>query len=123
MMFICVLWLSDFKNVCFTGFGCDLYMCVCFVILTHLMCVCVCVRAQSRVLGRAATRADNRISELQVLVEELQWDMEKIRRRENRLNTHLGEVLERVRPHMCLFVCVCERERQSVLLFFFFLLS
>ncbi|XP_031442994.1 E3 ubiquitin-protein ligase BRE1A isoform X2 [Clupea harengus] len=52
--------------------------------------------SESRVLGRAATRADNRISELQVLVEELQWDMEKIRRRENRLNTHLGEVLERV---------------------------
>uniref|UniRef100_A0A673FMY5 E3 ubiquitin protein ligase n=1 Tax=Sinocyclocheilus rhinocerous TaxID=307959 RepID=A0A673FMY5_9TELE len=35
-------------------------------------------------------------SELQVLIEELQWDMEKIRRRENRLNTHLAEVLERV---------------------------
>uniref|UniRef100_A0A671NB25 E3 ubiquitin protein ligase n=1 Tax=Sinocyclocheilus anshuiensis TaxID=1608454 RepID=A0A671NB25_9TELE len=34
--------------------------------------------------------------ELQVLIEELQWDMEKIRRRENRLNTHLAEVLERV---------------------------
>ncbi|KAG5263958.1 hypothetical protein AALO_G00270530 [Alosa alosa] len=52
--------------------------------------------SESRGLGRAATRADNRISELQVMVEELQWDMEKIRRRENRLNTHLGEVLERV---------------------------
>uniref|UniRef100_A0A673K6Z6 E3 ubiquitin protein ligase n=1 Tax=Sinocyclocheilus rhinocerous TaxID=307959 RepID=A0A673K6Z6_9TELE len=36
------------------------------------------------------------ISELQVLIEELQWDMEKIRRRENRLNAHLVEVLERV---------------------------
>uniref|UniRef100_A0A671NBL6 E3 ubiquitin protein ligase n=1 Tax=Sinocyclocheilus anshuiensis TaxID=1608454 RepID=A0A671NBL6_9TELE len=35
-------------------------------------------------------------SELQVLIEELQWDMEKIRRRENRLNAHLVEVLERV---------------------------
>uniref|UniRef100_A0A671NJ90 E3 ubiquitin protein ligase n=1 Tax=Sinocyclocheilus anshuiensis TaxID=1608454 RepID=A0A671NJ90_9TELE len=31
-----------------------------------------------------------------VLIEELQWDMEKIRRRENRLNAHLVEVLERV---------------------------
>ncbi|XP_017547618.1 E3 ubiquitin-protein ligase BRE1A isoform X1 [Pygocentrus nattereri] len=51
---------------------------------------------ESRSLGRAATRADNRISELQVLIEELQWDTEKVRRRENRLNTHLGEVLERV---------------------------
>ncbi|XP_055034086.2 E3 ubiquitin-protein ligase BRE1A isoform X2 [Misgurnus anguillicaudatus] len=52
--------------------------------------------SESRSLGRAANRADNRISELQVLIEELQWDMEKFRRRENRLNTHLTEVLERV---------------------------
>ncbi|XP_077091909.1 E3 ubiquitin-protein ligase BRE1A isoform X3 [Siphateles boraxobius] len=52
--------------------------------------------SESRSLGRAANRADNRISELQGLIEELQWDMEKIRRRENRLNAHLAEVLERV---------------------------
>ncbi|XP_053487654.1 E3 ubiquitin-protein ligase BRE1A [Ictalurus furcatus] len=52
--------------------------------------------SESRSLARAASRADNRISELQVSVEELQWDTEKIRRRENRLNTHLGEVLERL---------------------------
>ncbi|MCJ8733810.1 hypothetical protein PDJAM_G00227900 [Pangasius djambal] len=51
---------------------------------------------ESRSLARAASRADNRISELQVSIEELQWDTEKIRRRENRLNTHLGEVLERL---------------------------
>ncbi|KAJ8262514.1 hypothetical protein GJAV_G00167300 [Gymnothorax javanicus] len=51
---------------------------------------------ESRSLGRAMTRAENRVGELQVLIEELQWDMEKIRRRENRLNTHLGDVLERV---------------------------
>ncbi|XP_066505083.1 E3 ubiquitin-protein ligase BRE1A [Hoplias malabaricus] len=51
---------------------------------------------ESRSLGRAASRAENRINELQVLIEELQWDTEKFRRRENRLNTHLGEVLERV---------------------------
>uniref|UniRef100_A0A8C9YSX0 E3 ubiquitin protein ligase n=1 Tax=Sander lucioperca TaxID=283035 RepID=A0A8C9YSX0_SANLU len=41
-------------------------------------------------------KADQRVSELQVLIEELQWDMEKIRRRENRLNAHLTEILERV---------------------------
>ncbi|XP_027010546.1 E3 ubiquitin-protein ligase BRE1A isoform X2 [Tachysurus fulvidraco] len=52
--------------------------------------------SESRSLARAASRADNRISELQVSIEELQWDTEKIRRRENRLNTHLGEVLERL---------------------------
>uniref|UniRef100_A0AAR2K8V1 E3 ubiquitin protein ligase n=1 Tax=Pygocentrus nattereri TaxID=42514 RepID=A0AAR2K8V1_PYGNA len=61
-----------------------------------LLCDSVHLTFQSRSLGRAATRADNRISELQVLIEELQWDTEKVRRRENRLNTHLGEVLERV---------------------------
>ncbi|KAF5904967.1 E3 ubiquitin-protein ligase BRE1A isoform X1, partial [Clarias magur] len=52
--------------------------------------------SESRSLARAANRADTRISELQVSIEELQWDTEKIRRRENRLNTHLGEVLERL---------------------------
>uniref|UniRef100_A0A3B5PZN5 E3 ubiquitin protein ligase n=1 Tax=Xiphophorus maculatus TaxID=8083 RepID=A0A3B5PZN5_XIPMA len=40
--------------------------------------------------------ADQRVSELQARIEELQWDMEKIRRRENRLNAHLSEILERV---------------------------
>uniref|UniRef100_A0A4W5KPN8 E3 ubiquitin protein ligase n=1 Tax=Hucho hucho TaxID=62062 RepID=A0A4W5KPN8_9TELE len=54
-----------------------------------------CLRG-SRSLGRAVARADTRVSELQGLIEELQWDMEKIRRRETRLNTHLGEILERV---------------------------
>uniref|UniRef100_A0A3Q2DJ98 E3 ubiquitin protein ligase n=1 Tax=Cyprinodon variegatus TaxID=28743 RepID=A0A3Q2DJ98_CYPVA len=38
----------------------------------------------------------SRVSELQARIEELQWDMEKIRRRENRLNAHLSEILERV---------------------------
>ncbi|KAG8004062.1 E3 ubiquitin-protein ligase BRE1A [Nibea albiflora] len=52
-------------------------------------------RTESRPLGRAANKADQRVSELQVLIEELQWDMEKIRRRENRLNAHLIEILER----------------------------
>ncbi|KAM6952138.1 E3 ubiquitin-protein ligase BRE1A [Lycodopsis pacificus] len=52
--------------------------------------------SESRPLGRAANKADQRVSELQVLIEELQWDMEKIRRRENRLNAHLIEILERV---------------------------
>nr|XP_046179517.1 E3 ubiquitin-protein ligase BRE1A-like isoform X1 [Oncorhynchus gorbuscha] len=52
--------------------------------------------SESRSLGRAVARADIRVSELQGLIEELQWDMEKIRRRETRLNTHLGEILERV---------------------------
>lgn len=52
---------------------------------------------KSRHLGRAINKAEQRVSELQVLIEELQWDMEKIRRRENRLNAHLIEILERVR--------------------------
>jgi len=67
--------------------------------LMDVSCVlsCVCVPVQTRPLGRAANKADQRVSELQVLIEELQWDMEKIRRRENRLNAHLTEILERVR--------------------------
>ncbi|XP_041710223.1 E3 ubiquitin-protein ligase BRE1A isoform X1 [Coregonus clupeaformis] len=52
--------------------------------------------SESRSLGWAVARADTRVNELQGLIEALQWDMEKIRRRENRLNTHLGEILERV---------------------------
>lgn len=51
---------------------------------------------QSRSLGRAANKADQRVGELQTLIEELQWDMEKTRRRENRLNAHLSEIQERV---------------------------
>uniref|UniRef100_A0A3B4WHI3 E3 ubiquitin protein ligase n=1 Tax=Seriola lalandi dorsalis TaxID=1841481 RepID=A0A3B4WHI3_SERLL len=54
------------------------------------------IHIYSRSLGRAANKADQRVNELQVLIEELQWDMEKIRRRENRLNAHLIEILERV---------------------------
>lgn len=60
-----------------------------FICKTVLSC-------QSRALGRAVNKADQRIGELQVMIEELQWDMEKIRRRENRLNAHLSEILERV---------------------------
>ncbi|KAM9795350.1 E3 ubiquitin-protein ligase BRE1A [Neosynchiropus ocellatus] len=52
--------------------------------------------SESRSLGRAANKADQGVGELQVKIEELQWDMEKIRRRENRLNAHLSEILERV---------------------------
>lgn len=56
--------------------------------------------SESRPLGRAVAKADTRVSELQGLIEELQWDMEKIRRRENRLNTHLSEILERVSVYL-----------------------
>uniref|UniRef100_A0A8C8DL12 E3 ubiquitin protein ligase n=1 Tax=Oryzias sinensis TaxID=183150 RepID=A0A8C8DL12_9TELE len=52
--------------------------------------------SESRALGRATNKADQRVTELQARIEELQWDMEKIRRRENRLNAHLSEILERV---------------------------
>ncbi|XP_072295691.1 E3 ubiquitin-protein ligase BRE1A [Eucyclogobius newberryi] len=52
--------------------------------------------SESRSLSRAANKADQRVEELQTLIEELQWDMEKIRRRENRLNAHLSEIQERV---------------------------
>uniref|UniRef100_W5MNG5 E3 ubiquitin protein ligase n=1 Tax=Lepisosteus oculatus TaxID=7918 RepID=W5MNG5_LEPOC len=64
----------------------------CGVVRKHDAHVC----AQSQSLSSAVQCAESRVSELQVRIEELQWDMEKIRRRENRLNAHLGEVLERV---------------------------
>ncbi|KAM4636194.1 E3 ubiquitin-protein ligase BRE1A [Discoglossus pictus] len=40
--------------------------------------------------------AESRVSVLDSLIEDLQWDIDKIRKREQRLNRHLSEVLERV---------------------------
>ncbi|GCC43305.1 hypothetical protein chiPu_0027573, partial [Chiloscyllium punctatum] len=34
---------------------------------------------------------------MQTTIEDLQWDTDKIRKREQRLNRHLAEVLERVK--------------------------
>ncbi|XP_053306531.1 E3 ubiquitin-protein ligase BRE1A [Spea bombifrons] len=40
--------------------------------------------------------AESRVSNLDSLIEDLQWDIDKVRKREQRLNRHLSEVLERV---------------------------
>ncbi|XP_069485088.1 E3 ubiquitin-protein ligase BRE1A isoform X2 [Ambystoma mexicanum] len=40
--------------------------------------------------------AESRVSALESMMEDLQWDIDKIRKREQRLNRHLAEVLERV---------------------------
>lgn len=40
--------------------------------------------------------AESRVSHLDGLIEDLQWDIDKVRKREQRLNRHLSEVLERV---------------------------
>ncbi|XP_073540485.1 E3 ubiquitin-protein ligase BRE1A [Phyllobates terribilis] len=40
--------------------------------------------------------AESRVSVLDSLIEDLQWDIDKVRKREQRLNRHLSEVLERV---------------------------
>ncbi|KAG8434880.1 hypothetical protein GDO86_013005 [Hymenochirus boettgeri] len=40
--------------------------------------------------------AESRVSVLDGTIEDLQWDIDKIRKREQRLNRHLSEVLERV---------------------------
>ncbi|XP_068111710.1 E3 ubiquitin-protein ligase BRE1A isoform X2 [Hyperolius riggenbachi] len=40
--------------------------------------------------------AESRVSHLDSLIEDLQWDIDKVRKREQRLNRHLSEVLERV---------------------------
>lgn len=69
----------------------------CFIAFSVKALPLFLVIIKSRHLGRAINKAEQRVSELQVLIEELQWDMEKIRRRENRLNAHLIEILERVR--------------------------
>ncbi|XP_062896300.1 E3 ubiquitin-protein ligase BRE1A-like [Mobula hypostoma] len=42
-------------------------------------------------------QADDRVSDMQTAIEDLQWDTDKIRKREQRLNRHLAEVLERVK--------------------------
>jgi E3 ubiquitin-protein ligase BRE1 len=40
--------------------------------------------------------AESRVSDLETMIDDLQWDIDKIRKREQRLNRHLAEVLERV---------------------------
>ncbi|XP_006012309.1 E3 ubiquitin-protein ligase BRE1A [Latimeria chalumnae] len=40
--------------------------------------------------------AESRVAEMETTIEDLQWDIDKIRKREQRLNRHLTEVLERV---------------------------
>ncbi|XP_068946723.1 E3 ubiquitin-protein ligase BRE1A [Petaurus breviceps papuanus] len=40
--------------------------------------------------------AESRVSVLETMIDDLQWDIDKIRKREQRLNRHLAEVLERV---------------------------
>uniref|UniRef100_A0A8C9JP80 E3 ubiquitin protein ligase n=1 Tax=Panthera tigris altaica TaxID=74533 RepID=A0A8C9JP80_PANTA len=40
--------------------------------------------------------AESRVSVLESMIDDLQWDIDKIRKREQRLNRHLAEVLERV---------------------------
>uniref|UniRef100_A0A8C5PTQ9 E3 ubiquitin protein ligase n=1 Tax=Leptobrachium leishanense TaxID=445787 RepID=A0A8C5PTQ9_9ANUR len=40
--------------------------------------------------------AESRVTVLDGLIEDLQWDIDKVRKREQRLNRHLSEVLERV---------------------------
>nr|XP_038965780.1 E3 ubiquitin-protein ligase BRE1A isoform X2 [Rattus norvegicus] len=45
--------------------------------------------------GKVET-AESRVSVLESMIDDLQWDIDKIRKREQRLNRHLAEVLERV---------------------------
>ncbi|NXI57907.1 BRE1A ligase, partial [Chloroceryle aenea] len=40
--------------------------------------------------------AESRVSVLETMIDDLQWDIDKIRKREQRLNRHLADVLERV---------------------------
>ncbi|XP_028912009.1 E3 ubiquitin-protein ligase BRE1A isoform X1 [Ornithorhynchus anatinus] len=49
----------------------------------------------SKLQGKVET-AESRVSVLETMIDDLQWDIDKIRKREQRLNRHLAEVLERV---------------------------
>ncbi|XP_019521288.1 PREDICTED: E3 ubiquitin-protein ligase BRE1A [Hipposideros armiger] len=49
----------------------------------------------SKLQGKVET-AESRVSVLESMIDDLQWDIDKIRKREQRLNRHLAEVLERV---------------------------
>ncbi|XP_058025004.1 E3 ubiquitin-protein ligase BRE1A isoform X1 [Ahaetulla prasina] len=49
----------------------------------------------SKLQGKVET-AESRVSVLETTIEDLQWDTDKIRKREQRLNRHLADVLERV---------------------------
>ena len=43
------------------------------------------------------TSAETKVLEMETTVEDLQWDIEKLRKREQKLNKHLAEALEQVR--------------------------
>ncbi|XP_077201453.1 E3 ubiquitin-protein ligase BRE1A isoform X2 [Paroedura picta] len=49
----------------------------------------------SKLQGKVET-AESRVSVLETMIDDLQWDIDKIRKREQRLNRHLADVLERV---------------------------
>lgn len=42
------------------------------------------------------TSAETKVLEMETTVEDLQWDIEKLRKREQKLNKHLAEALEQV---------------------------
>lgn len=43
------------------------------------------------------TSAETKVLEMETTVEDLQWDIEKLRKREQKLNKHLAEALEQVK--------------------------
>lgn len=43
------------------------------------------------------TSSETKVSEMETTVEDLQWDIEKLRTREQKLNKHLAEAMEQVR--------------------------
>ncbi|KAG5213000.1 hypothetical protein JEQ12_008786 [Ovis aries] len=65
--------------------------------LTDLLQEKHCTMSQefSKLQSKVET-AESRVSVLESMIDDLQWDIDKIRKREQRLNRHLAEVLERV---------------------------
>lgn len=47
------------------------------------------------------TSAETKVLEMETTVEDLQWDIEKLRKREQKLNKHLAEALEQVGVGCC----------------------
>ena len=59
------------------------------------------------------TGSETKVSEMATSVEDLQWDMEKLRNREQKLNKHLAEAMEQVQLSGVVYI-------QFVYLCFFF---
>uniref|UniRef100_A0A8C3MTH6 E3 ubiquitin protein ligase n=1 Tax=Geospiza parvula TaxID=87175 RepID=A0A8C3MTH6_GEOPR len=71
------------------------YFCCCLGLWPVLNSGQFMEKSFSKLQERVET-AESRVSVLETMIDDLQWDIDKIRKREQRLNRHLADVLERV---------------------------